>query len=168
VGDAVQHSDVQSLAHRVGQQPFSVVLLDEFEKAHPNAWDLFLQVFDDGLLTDAMGHMSHFRHSIIILTSNLEPSSRRALASASSSASFSPDQVIRTIHQTFRPEFINRLDAVIVFRPLSRELMRGNPDQGAGSSARAPRSTRSGMGGRMIRTHRTIRPRQRQSSPTCA
>ena len=61
----------QALTHRVRKQPFSVVLLDEFEKAHPNTWDLFLQVFDDGRLTDAKGQTVDFRHCIIILTSNL-------------------------------------------------------------------------------------------------
>ena len=60
-----------ALTDRVRKQPFSVVLLDEFEKAHANAWDLFLQVFDDGRLTDAQGHTVDFRHCIIILTSNL-------------------------------------------------------------------------------------------------
>ncbi|MBA2302053.1 MAG: ATP-dependent Clp protease ATP-binding subunit [Acidobacteria bacterium] len=127
VGDADQHSDVQSLAHRVRKQRFSVVLLDEFEKAHPNTWDLFLQVFDDGRLTDAMGQTSDFRHCIIILTSNLGAKIAQGLGPGfgSTPAAFSQDQVIRMIHQTFRPEFVNRLDAVIVFRPLSRELMRG-------------------------------------------
>jgi len=60
-----------SLAERVRRQPFCVVLLDEFEKAHPRVWDLFLQVFDDGRLTDPRGETTDFRQSIIILTSNL-------------------------------------------------------------------------------------------------
>lgn len=127
VGDTDQHAEVQSLAHRVRKQPFSVVLLDEFEKAHPNTWDLFLQVFDDGRLTDAMGQTSDFRHCIIILTSNLGARIPQGpgVGFGSTSGLFSQDQVLRAVHQTFRPEFVNRLDAVIVFRPLSRELMRG-------------------------------------------
>lgn len=127
VGDADQYADVQSLTHRVRKQPFSVLLLDEFEKAHPNTWDLFLQVFDDGRLTDATGQTADFRHCIIILTSNLGAKIPQGLGVGfgSTSAAFSQEQVIKAVHQTFRPEFVNRLDAVIVFRPLSRELMRG-------------------------------------------
>jgi ATP-dependent Clp protease ATP-binding subunit ClpC len=127
VGDADQYSDLQSLAHRVRKQPFSVLLLDEFEKAHPNTWDLFLQVFDDGRLTDAVGHTADFRHCIIILTSNLGAKIPQGpgVGFGSTAGAFSHGQVLKTVHETFRPEFVNRLDAVIVFRPLSRELMRG-------------------------------------------
>jgi ATP-dependent Clp protease ATP-binding subunit ClpC len=115
------------LTHRVRKQPFSVVLLDEFEKAHPNAWDLFLQVFDDGRLTDAMGQTVDFRHCIIVLTSNVGSTIQQQPGPgfASASGTFSQDHVTRAVHQSFRPEFVNRLDAIIVFRPLTRELMRG-------------------------------------------
>ena len=71
LGENDQQINSQALTHRVRKQPFSVVLLDEFEKAHPNAWDLFLQVFDDGRLTDATGQTVDFRHCIIVLTSNV-------------------------------------------------------------------------------------------------
>ncbi len=76
-GDAVNPTD--SLITLVRKQPFSVVLLDEFEKAHANVWDLFLQVFDDGRLTDQLGQVADFRHCIIILTSNLGATSHRGL-----------------------------------------------------------------------------------------
>jgi ATP-dependent Clp protease ATP-binding subunit ClpC len=127
VGDADQDKDAQSLAHRVRRQPFSVVLLDEFEKAHPQAWDLFLQVFDDGRLTDAAGQTVDFRHCIIILTSNLGATIKQGLGPGFGSAEgrFSQELVLRTVLQTFRAEFVNRLDAIIVFKPLTRELMRG-------------------------------------------
>ncbi len=117
---------VESLIDRVRKQPFSVVLLDEFEKAHPNCWDLFLQIFDDGRLTDANGKTADFRHTIIILTSNLgaAASPGSGLGFGRQAGAFTADQVLRTISQTFRPEFINRLDEVIVFQPLSRDLMR--------------------------------------------
>jgi ATP-dependent Clp protease ATP-binding subunit ClpC len=115
-----------SLIERIRKQPFSVVLLDEFEKAHANTWDLFLQIFDDGRLTDANGHEADFRHCFIILTSNLGAAMRRGPG-----LGFRPEpqndvegQVMQTLAQTFRPEFINRLDKIIVFQPLSRELMR--------------------------------------------
>jgi len=124
-GEAASPSD--SLITLVRKQPFSVVLLDEFEKAHANVWDLFLQVFDDGRLTDQLGQVADFRHCIIILTSNLGATSHRSsrLGYAPGDDAYSGDQVLRAVGQTFRPEFQNRLDKVIVFRPLSRELMRG-------------------------------------------
>jgi ATP-dependent Clp protease ATP-binding subunit ClpC len=122
-GDAVLGD---SLAERIRKEPFSVVLLDEFEKAHANVWDLFLQMFDDGRLTDANGRSVDFRHTLIILTSNLGATGHR-----SSGLGFMPEtgvytgtEVMRSIEQTFRPEFVNRLDKIIVFRPLSRALMR--------------------------------------------
>ncbi len=123
-GDAVNPTD--SLITLVRKQPFSVVLLDEFEKAHANVWDLFLQVFDDGRLTDQLGQVADFRHCIIILTSNLGATSHRSsrLGFSPGDDAYSAEQVLRAVGQTFRPEFQNRLDKVIVFRPLSRELMR--------------------------------------------
>jgi ATP-dependent Clp protease ATP-binding subunit ClpC len=118
--------DVDSLVNRVRKQPFSVVLLDEFEKAHAAIWDLFLQVFDDGRLTDAMGHVADFRHCMIILTTNLGATSHQTsgLGFAPTADAYSSHQIMRAIGQTFRPEFQNRLDKVIVFRPLTRDLMR--------------------------------------------
>jgi ATP-dependent Clp protease ATP-binding subunit ClpC len=120
-------SGTESLIDRIRKQPFSVVLLDEFEKAHPNCWDLFLQIFDDGRLSDANGKEADFRHCIIILTSNLGATAHRGsgLGFRTETGAFTDDQVLRTIGQTFRPEFVNRLDKIIVFQPLSRELMRG-------------------------------------------
>jgi len=102
------------------------VLLDEFEKAHANVWDLFLQVFDDARLTDAAGQEADFRHCIIILTTNLGATSHRSadLGFLPAASSFSSEQILRAVSQTFRPEFQNRLDKVVVFQPLDRELMR--------------------------------------------
>ncbi|MBX3501209.1 MAG: AAA family ATPase [Alphaproteobacteria bacterium] len=115
-----------SLIDRIRKQPFSVVLLDEFEKAHPNCWDLFLQMFDDGRLSDASGNEADFRHCIIILTSNLGATLHRGsgLGFLPDPGIFTSEQVMKTIEGTFRPEFVNRIDKVIVFRQLSRELMR--------------------------------------------
>ncbi len=119
--------DADSLINRVRKQPFSVILLDEFEKSHPIIWDLFLQAFDEGRLTDAMGVVADLRHCLIILTSNLGATSHRSLGLgfAPQADVFTKEQVLRAISQTYRPEFQNRLDKVIVFRPLTRELMRG-------------------------------------------
>jgi ATP-dependent Clp protease ATP-binding subunit ClpC len=126
IGDTGEAYDVDSLASRIRKQPFSVILLDEFEKAHPRLWDLFLQVFDDGRLTDAQGNAADFRHSIIILTSNLGATEHQgaSLGFTSASSPFGEAQVLRTIATTFRPEFVNRIDRVVVFRPLSRAVMR--------------------------------------------
>jgi ATP-dependent Clp protease ATP-binding subunit ClpC len=119
-------AQTETLIGRVRKQPFSVVLLDEFEKAHANVWDLFLQVFDDARLTDALGQEADFRHCIIILTTNLGATTHRSadLGFLPAAANFSNEQVTRAVSQTFRPEFQNRLDKVIVFQPLTRELMR--------------------------------------------
>jgi ATP-dependent Clp protease ATP-binding subunit ClpC len=116
----------QSLIGRIRQQPFSVVLLDEFEKANSRAWDLFLQVFDDGRLADALGNVADFRHTIIILTSNLGAtiSDGQAPGFISTGGGFSATDVMRSVNRSFRKEFINRLDRVVVFNPLSRDVMR--------------------------------------------
>lgn len=116
-----------SLASRIRQQPFSVILLDEFEKADPAAWDLFLQVFDDGRLTDAAGNTADFRQSIIILTSNLGAGIAQGVPlgfGAGSAPEFRAEEIEKAIAEAFRPEFINRIDRVLCFRPLSREIMR--------------------------------------------
>jgi ATP-dependent Clp protease ATP-binding subunit ClpC len=126
VGEPGEARETDALVNRIRKQPFSVVLLDELEKANPRVWDLFLQVFDDARLTDANGNLADFRHSIIVLTSNLGAADHRggSLGFTSSDGVFSEVQVMRVIGNTFRPEFVNRLDRVVVFRPLSRGVMR--------------------------------------------
>lgn len=125
-GGSGEHG-AQSLVSRIRQQPFSVVLLDEFEKAHPNVWDLFLQVFDDGRLSDEHGHTADFRHSIIILTSNVGSTLSRGAGPGftASAGGWSRSTVEKALAETFRREFINRLDRVVLFRPLDRAAMRG-------------------------------------------
>lgn len=114
-----------SLLDQVRAQPFSVILLDEFEKAHPAVWDLFLQVFDDGRLTDLAGNTANFRHAIIILTSNLGTSGGGGnLGFAGRETGPASTQIHKAMARTFRAEFINRLDRIVVFRPLSRAVMR--------------------------------------------
>ncbi len=118
--------EASSIVMRLRERPFSVVLLVEFEKAHPKVWDLFLQVFDDGRLTDRQGRTADFRHTIIIMTSNLGatiPSGPR-LGFVGGDAAFDESSVLQSVEQTFRKEFINRFDRIVVFQPLSRDLMR--------------------------------------------
>ena len=125
VGDANPHPQTTALVHTIRKQPFSVVLLDEFEKAHPQLWDLFLQVFDDGRLTDRRGNVSDFRHTIIIMTSNLGARlPHGASLGFTPGEEFASGQVDRAVATTFRREFVNRIDRVVVFRPLGRGVMR--------------------------------------------
>src|SRR4030095_411765 len=116
----------EALVDHVRKQPFSAVLLDEFEKEHEKIWDVFLQVFDDGRLTDRRGNTVDFRHTIIILTSNLGGviPSGLSLGFSKDHEGFRPATVGRAVGKTFRKEFLNRIDRMVVFRPLSREVMR--------------------------------------------
>jgi ATP-dependent Clp protease ATP-binding subunit ClpC len=116
-----------SLVQSIRKQPFSVVLLDELEKAHPNVWDLFLQVFDDGRLTDRRGVTADFRHALIILTSNIGASIQTIgrTGFTDGGGAFLASNVKAALERELRKEFLNRLDRVVVFRPLARETMRG-------------------------------------------
>lgn len=121
-----RESGAKSLTARVREQPFSVVLLDEFEKAHPNVWDLFLQVFDDARLSDDRGNHADFRHSIIILTSNAGATISRGGGPGfvGDRGGYSRSAVEKALYETFRREFLNRIDRVVIFNPLDRALMR--------------------------------------------
>jgi ATP-dependent Clp protease ATP-binding subunit ClpC len=126
LGEAEETSDSAALVNQIRKQPFSVVLLDEFEKAHPSVWDLFLQVFDDGRLTDRRGNTADFRHSVIILTSNLGATLPHgaSVGFSQEQAQFAAGSVERAVGRAFRREFVNRIDRVVVFRPLGRGVMR--------------------------------------------
>jgi ATP-dependent Clp protease ATP-binding subunit ClpC len=117
-------SGAPALVHRLREQPFAVVLLDEFEKADPSIWDVFLQVFDAGRLTDAQGRTADFRHAIFLLTSNLGACNLTDSGLGFGSARSGLENVHAELARAFRPEFLNRLDRVVVFRPLSRPVMR--------------------------------------------
>ncbi|MBI2569048.1 MAG: AAA family ATPase [Candidatus Schekmanbacteria bacterium] len=126
VGSADPISESTALVDEIRKQPFSVVLLDEIEKAHASVWDLFLQVFDAGRLTDRRGNAADFRHCTMILTSNLGSAlpAGVSIGFAADSGHFSTARVQRAVGETFRPEFLNRVDRVVVFHPLSRTIMR--------------------------------------------
>ncbi|MCP4137015.1 MAG: AAA domain-containing protein [bacterium] len=127
LGETEEKGYSQAMVNQVRKQPFSVILLDEIEKAHPNVWDIFLQVFDDGRLTDRNGNTADFRHTIIILTSNLGAQIEiegGGIGFSSSASAFSLRGIEKSIIETFRPEFINRIDRVVIFRPLNRTVMR--------------------------------------------
>lgn len=113
------------LTGAVRERPFSVVLLDEIEKAHANVFDLCLQLFDAGRLTDSMGRTADFRRTIVILTSNVgsRMQSEAPLGFGGDSKGGVPtqDAILRELSRFFRPEFLNRLDRVVIFRPLAIE-----------------------------------------------
>ncbi len=117
------------LTDHVRRHPFSVVLLDEFEKGHANLADLFLQVFDDGRLTDASGETVDFRHTLLILTSNVgsnvrQQSSGIGFGSKGADSEEISRDVRRALEATYRPEFLNRIDRILVFHALQRGDMR--------------------------------------------
>jgi ATP-dependent Clp protease ATP-binding subunit ClpA len=112
------------LTNSVQDKPYSLILLDEIEKAHAKVFDIFLQVFDDGRLTDGRGQTSNFTNSIIIATSNLGigeilKGSRDGIDL--NSPEFISNNLMPALLKSFRPEFLNRFDAIIVFNPLSAD-----------------------------------------------
>jgi ATP-dependent Clp protease ATP-binding subunit ClpC len=112
-----------ALAAAVQREPYSVVLLDEFEKAARPIWDLFLQVFDDGRLTDWHGTTVDFRQTIVVMTSNLGAAVAPRLGFGGTGAQ-ADEAILDTVKRTFRPEFLNRIDHTVVFSTLSRATMR--------------------------------------------
>ena len=109
------------LTGKVREQPFCVLLLDEIEKAHPAVFDLLLQVCGEGRLSDARGKTTYFHNAIIIMTSNLGAAHRRAPIGLAAAPTSDDERYLRAVRTTFRPEFLNRLDRVIAFAPLTRE-----------------------------------------------
>jgi ATP-dependent Clp protease ATP-binding subunit ClpB len=111
------------LTEAVRRRPYSVILLDEVEKAHPDVFNVLLQVLDDGRLTDGQGRTVDFRNTVIIMTSNLGSQRIQELAGEAHYAQMKAE-VMEIVGQHFRPEFINRVDEVVVFHPLGQEHIR--------------------------------------------
>ena len=121
----VGYEDAGQLTEAVRRRPYSVVLFDEIEKAHPDVFNTLLQVLDDGRLTDSQGRTVDFRNTLIVMTSNLGSElivgARGRLGFGSSADATNADvreQVVRRLREAFRPEFLNRIDEVVVFRQL--------------------------------------------------
>jgi ATP-dependent Clp protease ATP-binding subunit ClpB len=110
------------LTEAVRRRPYQVVLFDEVEKAHPDVFNVLLQVLDDGRLTDGQGRTVDFKNTLIILTSNLGSEYLANLKEGEDSSAVR-DQVMGAVRQAFRPEFLNRLDEIILFNRLSRKDM---------------------------------------------
>ncbi len=116
----VGYDEGGQLTEAVRRRPYSVVLLDEVEKAHPDVFDILLQVLDDGRLTDGQGRTVDFRNVILVLTSNLGSTH---LVDPTLSREVQHENVMAAVRAAFKPEFLNRLDDVVVFDPLSREQL---------------------------------------------
>ncbi len=111
------------LTEAIRRRPYSVILLDEIEKAHPEVFNILLQVLDDGRLTDGQGRTVDFRNSVIVMTSNLGSTEIQALAGDNQYEEIKA-AVMLQVAQHFRPEFINRIDETVVFHPLTQEQIR--------------------------------------------
>jgi ATP-dependent Clp protease ATP-binding subunit ClpB len=111
------------LTEAVRRRPYSIILLDEVEKAHPDVFNILLQVLDDGRLTDGHGRTVDFRNTVIVMTSNLGSQRIQQMAGEESYAQMKA-AVLEVVGEHFRPEFINRIDDVVVFHPLDREQIR--------------------------------------------
>ena len=130
----VGYDEGGQLTEMVRKKPYSIILLDEIEKAHPDVWNTLLQILDDGRLTDAQGRTVSFKNTIIVMTSNIgarEITGKSSLGFARNDESEEErreenirSRVMEAVKMTFRPEFINRLDEVIVFHPLKQEDVR--------------------------------------------
>ncbi len=127
----VGYEEGGQLTEAVRRKPYSVVLLDEIEKAHPDVWNVMLQVLDDGRLTDNKGRVVNFRNTIIIMTSNLgshiiqENFEKVNEANKEDVVEKTRVEVMSLLRQTIRPEFLNRVDEIILFQPLLRKEIKG-------------------------------------------
>ncbi|HEY0078820.1 MAG TPA: ATP-dependent Clp protease ATP-binding subunit [Pyrinomonadaceae bacterium] len=123
----VGHEEGGQLTERIKRSPYSVLLFDEIEKAHPDIFNVLLQVFEDGILTDALGNTVDFKNTIIIMTSNIgarfiqKKGTMGFQATADASRDKMEEMVMSAVRQTFNPEFINRLDEIIIFDQLLDE-----------------------------------------------
>jgi ATP-dependent Clp protease ATP-binding subunit ClpB len=115
------------LTEAVRRRPYSVLLLDEVEKAHPDVFNILLQVLEDGRLTDGQGRTVDFRNTVIVMTSNLGSDLIQHLA-AEDNYEKMKEAVMEVVGGHFRPEFINRIDETVVFHPLGRDQIRGIAD----------------------------------------
>jgi ATP-dependent Clp protease ATP-binding subunit ClpB len=120
----VGYEEGGQLTEQVRRRPYSVVLFDEVEKAHPDVWNVLLQVLDDGRLTDGQGRTVDFKNTVLILTSNVGSQHIMALDDESEIKK----SVTEDLRRSFRPEFLNRLDEVIIFKRLQKEQIRSIVD----------------------------------------
>ncbi len=123
----VGYEEGGSLTEAVRRRPYQVILFDEVEKAHPDVFNVLLQVLDDGRLTDGQGRTVDFRNTLIVLTSNLGSEYLASLPEGQTVDAVR-GEVMEAVRAAFRPEFLNRLDEILLFRRLSRDDMVGIVD----------------------------------------
>jgi ATP-dependent Clp protease ATP-binding subunit ClpC len=119
----VGYEEAGQLTERVRRRPYSVLLFDEIEKAHPDVFNILLQILDDGRLTDAQGRTVDFKNTVVIMTSNLGADRIQQHARQRESFEQLKSDLMQILRHSFRPEFINRIDEIIVFRALSSEQL---------------------------------------------
>jgi ATP-dependent Clp protease ATP-binding subunit ClpC len=117
----VGYEEAGQLTEAVRRRPYSVLLLDEIEKAHADVFNILLQILDDGRLTDAQGRTVDFKNTVIIMTSNMGAERIQAHARRNESFEELKEDMMQLLRRTLRPEFLNRIDEIIVFRSLTRE-----------------------------------------------
>src|SRR5262249_5524412 len=116
----VGHGDGGQLTEPVRRRPYSVILLDNTEKAHPEGWDMLLEVLDDGRLTDGEGRTVDLPNSVIVMTSNLGAGqAKRSIGFTAGEAAPVTDRMLEAAKRSFLPEFLNRIDEIVVFDALS-------------------------------------------------
>ena len=118
----VGYDDAGQLTDKVKRKPYSIILLDEIEKAHPDVFNILLQILDDGRLTDAQGNTVSFQNTIIIMTSNAG-SNQNTNSIGFGGTRINQDKVMDSLKETFRPEFLNRVDEIVVFEQLNHEQL---------------------------------------------
>ncbi|MCD8391407.1 MAG: AAA family ATPase, partial [Firmicutes bacterium] len=119
------YDDAGQLTEKVRRKPYSVILLDEIEKAHPEVFNLFLQILDDGRVADSHGKMINFENTIIIMTTNAGSEfNSNGLGFNASDGVTLKGNIDKSLKQYFKPEFLNRIDEIITFKPLTKEELR--------------------------------------------
>jgi ATP-dependent Clp protease ATP-binding subunit ClpC len=119
----VGYEEAGQLTEQMRRRPYSVLLFDEIEKAHPDVFNILLQILDDGRLTDAQGRTVDFKHAVVIMTSNIGADRIQQFARQGGDFDELKEELMELLRGSFRPEFINRIDEIIVFRALSEEQL---------------------------------------------
>ena len=125
----VGYDEAGQLTEKIRRRPYSVVLFDEIEKAHPDVMNILLQILDDGRITDAQGRTVNFENTVIIMTTNAGSDKRvGSLGFDKSTGELGREKALKALQEFLRPEFINRVDEIVYFQPLSEEVFRGIAD----------------------------------------
>ena len=173
----VGYEEGGQLTEKVRRKPYSVVLLDEIEKAHPDVFNILLQVLDDGILTDSLGRRVDFKNTILIMTSNIGTRDLKrgggigfGTGSAKDDYGAMKSTIEEALKRVFNPEFLNRIDDTIVFRSLEKATHhadRRNPDAGSPQEDRVDGNhDRIGKAGKGVPCRQGVRPGiRRQASP---